>query len=104
MPLDQFSLPRKRSAVGAGVAPPLRALDDKVEAGFEIAARLAVETAASTRRGGAPGGSMRPEPGALPDIVPYAVPFTSLIEVIRGIALTGDGITAYGQQVVVSVA
>jgi hypothetical protein len=63
-----------------------------------------IETAASTRRGGVPGGSMRPEPGALPDIVPYEVPFILLIEVIRGIALTGDGITAYGQQVVVSVA
>jgi hypothetical protein len=47
---------------------------------------------------------MRPEPGALPDIVLYAVPFTSLIEVIRGIALTGDGIKSYGQRVVVSVA
>jgi ABC-2 type transport system permease protein len=40
-------------------------------------------------------------PGVLPDIVPYAVPHTSLIQAIRGIALTGEGITAYGQQVLV---
>jgi hypothetical protein len=74
--------------------------------GGEIAVRVAVEhrdggldeAGWDTRRQHAP------EPGALPDIVPYAVPFTLLIEVIRGIALTGDGITAYGQQVVVSVA
>ena len=42
-------------------------------------------------------------PGALPDIVPYAVPYTSLIEAIRGIALTGEGITAYGDQVLVGL-
>ena len=40
-------------------------------------------------------------PGVLPDIVPYAVPHTALIESIRGIALTGESITAYGQQVVI---
>jgi ABC-2 type transport system permease protein len=38
-------------------------------------------------------------PGALRDIVPYAVPYTALIRAIRGIVLTGEGITAYGQQV-----
>ena len=42
-------------------------------------------------------------PGVLPDIVPYAVPHTSLIEAIRGIALTGDSITAYGEQVLVGL-
>ncbi|HZA26524.1 MAG TPA: ABC transporter permease [Actinomycetota bacterium] len=42
-------------------------------------------------------------PGALPDIVPYAVPQTALIEAIRGIALTGTGITRYGSQVLVGV-
>ncbi len=40
-------------------------------------------------------------PGLLPDIVPYAVPHTALIEAIRGIALTGESITAYGHQVLV---
>lgn len=43
-------------------------------------------------------------PGALPDIVPYAVPHTSLIEAIRGIALTGADITRYGTQVLVAAA
>lgn len=43
-------------------------------------------------------------PGALPDIVPYAVPHTSLIEAIRGIALTGADITRYGTQVLVGAA
>lgn len=38
-------------------------------------------------------------PGALPDIVQYALPFTSLIKAIRGIALTGDSITSYGPEV-----
>lgn len=40
-------------------------------------------------------------PGPLPDIVPYAVPHTALIEAIRGIALTGAGITGYGTQVLI---
>jgi ABC-2 type transport system permease protein len=42
-------------------------------------------------------------PGALPKIVPYAVPYTSLIEAIRGIALTGKGITAYSEQVLIGL-
>lgn len=42
-------------------------------------------------------------PGALPDIVPYVVPYTSLMEAIRGIALTGQDITAYGEQVLVGL-
>jgi ABC-2 type transport system permease protein len=37
-------------------------------------------------------------PGILPDLVPFVVPHTALIEVIRGIALTGDAITGYGAQ------
>jgi ABC-2 type transport system permease protein len=40
-------------------------------------------------------------PGPLPDIVPYAVPHTALIQAIRGIALTGANITQYGSQVLV---
>ncbi len=40
-------------------------------------------------------------PGVLPDIVPYAVPHTALIQAIRGIALNGESITAYGQQVLI---
>ncbi|MGH2395157.1 MAG: ABC transporter permease, partial [Candidatus Limnocylindria bacterium] len=43
-------------------------------------------------------------PAPLPDIVPYAVPYASLIEAVRGIALTGSSITAYGTQVGVSIA
>jgi ABC-2 type transport system permease protein len=43
-------------------------------------------------------------PAPLPDIVPYAVPYAALIEAIRGIALTGSGITAYGPQVAVGIA
>jgi len=43
-------------------------------------------------------------PGVLPDIVPYAVPHTALIEAIRGIALTGESITAYGHQALVGTA
>jgi ABC-type multidrug transport system permease subunit len=42
-------------------------------------------------------------PAPLPDIVPYAVPYAALIEAIRGIALTGSGITAYGPQVAVGI-
>jgi len=40
-------------------------------------------------------------PGALPHIVPYAVPHTALIQAIRGIALTGANITQYATQVLV---
>lgn len=40
-------------------------------------------------------------PGPLPDIVPYAVPHTSVIEAIRGIALAGTDIGRYGSQVLV---
>jgi len=43
-------------------------------------------------------------PGLLPDIVPYVVPHTALIEAIRGIALTGESITAYGHQLLVGAA
>jgi ABC-2 type transport system permease protein len=43
-------------------------------------------------------------PGLLPDIVPFAVPHTALIEAIRGIALTGESITAYGGQLLVGAA
>lgn len=43
-------------------------------------------------------------PGVLPDIVPYAVPHTALIEAIRGIALTGAPITDYGAQLLVGAA
>lgn len=43
-------------------------------------------------------------PGPLAEIVPYAVPHTSLIEAIRGIALTGADITQYGAQVLVGAA
>ena len=40
-------------------------------------------------------------PGALPDIVPYAVPHTALIEIIRGIVLTGDTIANHGRQLLI---
>ena len=40
-------------------------------------------------------------PGALPDLVPFAVPHTALIEIIRGITFTGDPITGYGQQITI---
>lgn len=43
-------------------------------------------------------------PGPLAEIVPYTVPHTSLIEAIRGIALTGADITQYGAQVLVGAA
>jgi ABC-2 type transport system permease protein len=43
-------------------------------------------------------------PGPLPELVPYAVPQTALIEAIRGIALTGAGITRYGTQLLVGAA
>ncbi len=43
-------------------------------------------------------------PGALPHIVPYAVPHTALIEAIRGIALTGAPITDYIAQILVGAA
>ncbi|MGH2384904.1 MAG: ABC transporter permease, partial [Candidatus Limnocylindria bacterium] len=40
-------------------------------------------------------------PGFLPDVVPFAIPHTALIEVIRGIVLTGDAITGYGPQLLI---
>lgn len=40
-------------------------------------------------------------PGPLPDIVPYAVPHTALIDAIRGIALTGAPISRYGTQILI---
>jgi ABC-type multidrug transport system permease subunit len=43
-------------------------------------------------------------PPPLPDIVPYALPYASLIEAVRGIALTGARVTAYGPQVAVGLA
>ena len=43
-------------------------------------------------------------PGLLPDLVPYVVPHTALIEAIRGISLTGESITAYAPQVLVGAA
>lgn len=42
-------------------------------------------------------------PGPLPYIVPYAVPQAALIEAIRGIALTGAGITHFVTQVLIGV-
>lgn len=42
-------------------------------------------------------------PGALPDIVVYAVPHTALIEVIRGIALFGDPINGYSTQLLIGL-
>ncbi len=42
-------------------------------------------------------------PGALPKIIPFAVPYTALLEAVRGIALSGEGINAYGQQVLVGL-
>lgn len=43
-------------------------------------------------------------PAPLPAIVPYAVPYAALIEALRGIALTGASVTAYGPQVAVGIA
>jgi ABC-2 type transport system permease protein len=43
-------------------------------------------------------------PGVLPDIVPFAIPHTALIEVIRGIAFTGDAISGYSQQLLIAFA
>ena len=43
-------------------------------------------------------------PAPLPDIIPYAVPYASLVEAARGIALTGASISAYGSQVAVGLA
>jgi ABC-2 type transport system permease protein len=40
-------------------------------------------------------------PGFLPDIVPYAVPHTALIQAVRGIALSGESIGQYGTQVLI---
>lgn len=43
-------------------------------------------------------------PGVLPDVVPYAVPHTAVIEAIRGITLNGDAITVHGRQILIGVA
>jgi ABC-type multidrug transport system permease subunit len=43
-------------------------------------------------------------PGALPDVVRYAVPHTALIQIVRGITLHGDPITGYGQQLLIGAA
>jgi ABC-type polysaccharide/polyol phosphate export permease len=40
-------------------------------------------------------------PGALPDLVLYAVLHTALIEVIRGITLSGDAIIGFGEQLLI---
>ncbi|MGH2377762.1 MAG: ABC transporter permease [Candidatus Limnocylindria bacterium] len=40
-------------------------------------------------------------PGILPDLVPFLVPHTALIEVVRGIVLSGDAITVYGRQLLI---
>jgi ABC-2 type transport system permease protein len=40
-------------------------------------------------------------PGILPHVVPFVVPHTALIEIIRGIVLTGDPITSYGPQLLI---
>jgi ABC-type multidrug transport system permease subunit len=40
-------------------------------------------------------------PGILPEVVPFVVPHTALIEIIRGIVLTGDAITGYGPQLLI---
>lgn len=42
-------------------------------------------------------------PGALPDIVLWAVPFASPIKAIRGILLDGASITAYGTEVLIGL-
>lgn len=43
-------------------------------------------------------------PGALPDIARIAIPFTSLIETMRGIALHGNPITDYGTEIAIGAA
>lgn len=40
-------------------------------------------------------------PSVLPDVVPYAVPHTALVQIIRGITLHGDTITGYGEQLLI---
>lgn len=42
-------------------------------------------------------------PGVLPDVVPYAIPHTAVIEVIRGIVLHGSGIAGYGHQILIGI-
>lgn len=42
-------------------------------------------------------------PGVLPHVVEYGVPFTSIIEAVRGIALTGASIAAYGTEILVGL-
>lgn len=67
------------------------ALDGHVEAGVEVAfltgATYPIEAL----------------PGALPEIVPWAIPFTSSIKAIRGIILDGTSITAYGAEVLIGI-
>lgn len=43
-------------------------------------------------------------PGVPPDLIPYAVPHTAVIEAIRGITLNGAGITGYGNQILIGIA
>jgi ABC-2 type transport system permease protein len=43
-------------------------------------------------------------PWALPDIVPWALPFTSLIKAIRGIVLNGVSITTYSTEMLIGLA
>lgn len=43
-------------------------------------------------------------PGILPDLVPYVVPHTAVIEVIRGITLNVARITGYGRQILIGIA
>ncbi|MGH8915732.1 MAG: ABC transporter permease [Acidimicrobiia bacterium] len=42
-------------------------------------------------------------PGALADIVPYAVPQTALIEIIRGITLNSDTVAGYAHQLIIGL-
>lgn len=46
---------------------------------------------------------IRALPGVLPDVVPYAVPHTAVIEAIRGIVLNGSEIAGYGHQIVIGI-
>lgn len=43
-------------------------------------------------------------PAPLPDLVTVGLPYTALIEAVRGIALTGASITTYGGQVLIGLA
>lgn len=42
-------------------------------------------------------------PGVLPDLVGYVIPFTSVIEAVRGITLTGAPITDFGPELAVGL-